>query len=382
VSSLIALLSSWQLRSLMEHTLTENLSSVRAAEELEISLLEQRGFVSSYLLDGGDRRWLEKLGQRKRGFDRWLARAYETARTAEEREILATLEEVYRSYDAQRDRVVELYDRGEEGEAKAVFLEEVNRLYDRAYELCESFILANERYVDAATTRAHRQVRRVEWAVGVCLTLTVLLGTALLWLFSIQKDVGGDPELDRKFDIVAEETARLERIVRNFLEFSRPPHPKLRVESIGTLLDKTLELVGPRLADRQIVLLRQDDPTLPPVLADVEQLKQVLINLPDNAADAAGRGGEIRVSAAAEVDAEGRRVAVVRIADNGPGMPKEVCERVFEPFFTTKDDGTGLGLCIAAGIVARHGGRLALESSTGRGTTFAVSIPMAPAGEK
>ena len=68
---------------------------------------------------------------------------------------------------------------------------------------------------------------------------------------------------------------------------------------------------------------------------------------------------------------------VVRIQDTGPGMPEEVQQRLFEPFFTTKESGTGLGLCIVAGIMTRHGGRLVLESSNGQGTTFAIWIPAA-----
>ena len=91
-----------------------------------------------------------------------------------------------------------------------------------------------------------------------------------------------------------------------------------------------------------------------------------------------GEEGEIRILTTAERDAAGRLMVVVRILDTGPGMPKEVQSRVFEPFFSTKDDGTGLGLCIAAGIMARHHGLLVLESSTSQGTTFAVWTPMAP----
>ena len=92
------------------------------------------------------------------------------------------------------------------------------------------------------------------------------------------------------------------------------------------------------------------------------------------------QGGEIRLAAAVEEDADGRRMVVVRIGDTGPGMPQDVQSRIFEPFFTTKDTGTGLGLCIAAQIMARHGGSLVLESSTETGTTFAVWLPIVPEG--
>ncbi len=120
------------------------------------------------------------------------------------------------------------------------------------------------------------------------------------------------------------------------------------------------------------------EPALPPVMADGAQLKQVLLNLLGNAADAMAGGGEIRITSNAEKDADGRPMLVVRISDAGPGMPQDIQCRIFEPFFTTKENGTGLGLCIAAQVMARHGGGLVLESSTDKGTTFAIWMPVAP----
>ena len=116
---------------------------------------------------------------------------------------------------------------------------------------------------------------------------------------------------------------------------------------------------------------------MPPVLADADKLKQGLINLVGNALDAMPQAGEMRIAASLENDAAGRRMVVVRFRDSGSGMPKDVQARVFEPFFTTKEEGTGLGLCIAAQIMARHEGSLVLESSTEHGTTFAVWLPVA-----
>jgi signal transduction histidine kinase len=123
--------------------------------------------------------------------------------------------------------------------------------------------------------------------------------------------------------------------------------------------------------------VRKYSPELPPILGDGKQLKQVFINLLNNAAEVVPGGGEIRILAASACDRDTRGMVVVRIQDTGPGMPEEVQQRLFEPFFTTKESGTGLGLCIAAGIMTRHNGRLVLESSTAQGTTFAVWIPAA-----
>lgn len=475
LSSLAALLSSRHVGMLMHRTISENLPSVLAAEELEIAVLEQRGFVSSYLLDGGNRKWLSELRERERNFSRWLSYAHDTAHTAEERSILKQLEEICRQYDAKRDEVVGLYDRGEVAAAEKLLLNDVNDLYGQAYGLCENYIAANQRYVDKAVADARSQLRWVSLAVGACVLLTVGLGLALLWLFfygvlfplramvadasgfageisseqkglptdelravgiylrnlmsdvadtrttlersrnelrdaeklasvgklaasvaheirnpltaikmwlfSIQKEVGGREALNAKFEIVSEEIRRLESVVRSFLEFSRPPELKLAIESIPTLLDKILELIEPRMADQRIQLVREYAPGLPPVSADREQLRQVLLNLLNNATQATGEGGLIRVSTAEESDSDGRRMVVVRVSDSGPGMPADVARRIFEPFFSTKDEGTGLGLCIAARITARHKGRLVLESSNERGTTFAVYIPAAPTQE-
>jgi len=139
LSSVAALLSSWHVGDLMHRAVSENLAAVLAAEELEIAVLEQRGFVSSYVLDGGNRKWLAELQKRERNFHEWLGRADETAHTPEERDILTKLEAVYRQYDAKRDEVVALYDRGEAVAAEKLLVNDVALLYNRAYELCEKF---------------------------------------------------------------------------------------------------------------------------------------------------------------------------------------------------------------------------------------------------
>ena len=200
-------------------------------------------------------------------------------------------------------------------------------------------------------------------------------------LFSLRQTFGGDPLHSDDFQVVSDEIGRLERIIRNFLEFSRPPDLLLRSQALAPLLDRTLELCGHRLSEKDIALTRQDGAGLPLVLADADQLKQVFINLLNNAAEALPEGGKLQLSSAVEAGPEGRLLAVVRFADNGPGIPPEFQGHIFEPFFTTKDEGTGLGLCIAARIMARHQGRLELESSTSQGSTFAVWIPIDPEAE-
>jgi len=215
-------------------------------------------------------------------------------------------------------------------------------------------------------------------AAGVAHEIRNPLTAMKMWLFSIQEAVQGNCDVERKVRVVSEEVARLESIVRSFLEFSRPPALRRQPHDVGEVIERTLELFGPRLSQKRIRLVRKTAAGLPPVLADPDQLKQVFINLLANSVEAMGEEGEIRLAATAERDADGRAMVVVRVQDAGPGMPEELRGRIFEPFFTTKDEGTGLGLCIAAQIMARHQGLLVLESSTDQGTTFAVWTPTAP----
>jgi signal transduction histidine kinase len=114
------------------------------------------------------------------------------------------------------------------------------------------------------------------------------------------------------------------------------------------------------------------------VQVDPAQMKQVLINLVQNAADSIGREGTItlRARAARKTLPNGEKNAVVlEVTDTGKGIPVEVQKRLFDPFFTTKDNGTGLGLSIAARIVQKHGGLLQYQTRVNQGTTFDIVLP-------
>ncbi|MBL7039395.1 MAG: MCP four helix bundle domain-containing protein [Pirellulaceae bacterium] len=469
--SVVALLSTRHIGGLMQDAVKENLSSLRAAEELDNALLRKRGLVVSFMLDSGNPQRLEDLQRTKQSFYDALDLARKTAHTAGEKALLDELEQAYQKYDEKRTEMIAIYQSGENEKAVAVFLNEVSSLSDHIDRLTGEFIAENKRYIESATTRAQHRIGHINWLVGGFACLTFGLGLLLawlffhgvffplrkmvadarnftgqrslraaemptdelpavgeylrslmcdvsdarsalgenrrrlmnaeklatvgklaagvaheirnpltavkMWLFSIRKAVGHDPELDRKFEIISEEMTRLERIVCNFLEFSRPSALKLEAQSVSLLIDKTLELFGHRIEERKLRLVRNDAEPILPVMADGEQLKQVFINVLDNAVEATAERGEIRIVIDTADETDDRSMVVVRVQDTGQGMPQDVRDRIFEPFYTTKDDGTGLGLCIAAHIMARHGGRLVLESSTERGTTFAVWIPIA-----
>lgn len=214
-------------------------------------------------------------------------------------------------------------------------------------------------------------------AAGVAHEIRSPLTSLKLRLFSMQKDLWNDPALEEDARVMSDEITRLDKIVRNFLEFARPPEVRTQRCDIALLLDKTLELLRYKLESARVRLAREEPSRLPPALADPHQLRQVFLNVLNNGIEALPPGGEIRVKVTVEAQTEGPGMVVVRVHDNGPGIPAELRGRVFDPFFSTKEDGAGLGLWIAQRIMIQHAGALELEESPGSGTVFAVWIPVA-----
>ena len=468
-SSSAALVSAWQIAGMMRQATAEYLPAIRAAEEVEIALLEQRELAGFFLKDG-NHAWLDKLRGRKEEFQQWLSEARLTTHDSRRLSVLEQLEKVYGQYDQARSEAIALAATNP-AEAGRMLDRQVRTLGDQAYDLCERYIDDNTAFIDGATAGAQRQMAHVTLGVTVCSLLTIAMATVLLllffrgvlvplrrmvaearqftggeglapfslpadelpamgvylgalmsnvadartaleesrqrvmaaeklasvgklaasvaheirnpltsmkmWLFSLRKRSGGDPGASRKLGIIAEEVERLESIVHHFLEFARPPQLKPRAMQLGPLVDGVVELVHDRAAANEVKLTGPAQAELPPAMVDAEQLRQVLLNLVGNALEATAAGGQVALSIDPDTAGDGREMLVLRVCDTGAGMSDEVRRRLFEPFFTTKEQGTGLGLCIAARIMAEHNGRLVVETTSPQGTTFALWIPVA-----
>lgn len=171
-------------------------------------------------------------------------------------------------------------------------------------------------------------------------------------------------------DEVATGAGRISEIVKAVKEYSFMDQAPVQRVDVRAGLDNTLVILRPKLK-AGVTVTRDYDPDLPEIEAFGSELNQVWTNILDNAIDAMGGQGDIRIRASAR-DAD----VVVEICDNGPGMPPEIRERIFEPFYTTKGpgSGTGLGLHISHNVVARHGGRISVRSQPGE-TCFEVVLP-------
>jgi signal transduction histidine kinase len=196
-------------------------------------------------------------------------------------------------------------------------------------------------------------------------------------LFMQQKHLERSSQAATDAQIIEREILRLERIVSSFLQFARPAEPQLETLQAEASLREVQTLLAPQLARSGIQLIYEPSAALR-IKADPGQLKQVLINLIQNAADSIGQDGRIslRVRQGRQRLSNGEiDVAIFEIEDNGKGMPPEVEKRLFDPFFTTKEGGTGLGLSIANQIIEKHGGMLQYQTQMNRGTTFGVVLP-------
>ena len=180
--------------------------------------------------------------------------------------------------------------------------------------------------------------------------------------------------------LIEEEAYRCKEITGSLLQFVRDPGSRRAPADINALASKVLELLQHQARFSEARCLTELDPSLPLVLANEGQLRQVFLGLAANALEAMEGKGCLTVRS--------RRLPgdeiEVEFEDQGPGIPEDILPRIFDPFFTTKPpgQGTGLGLAIAQGIVADHGGRIEVVSRPGQGARFRVILPVMPEGSE
>ncbi len=216
---------------------------------------------------------------------------------------------------------------------------------------------------------------------------------------TIQKGLQGDHPLSRHAVTIQRQIERISGIIRQLLEYARPRRPAAHPTAVGPILSRVQELLEPLARRRQVGLLAEGAEGVPPLLADPDQLQQVLLNLVTNALDATPAGGRIRLAARKgnprpdTETGEGRPCirrghaeepyVTLTVADTGCGIPYQRLEQIFEPFFSTKErgGGTGLGMPIVEDIVRSHRGAIEVHSAEDVGTTVVLRWPVAVPGE-
>ncbi|MBI2525058.1 MAG: PAS domain-containing protein [Candidatus Rokubacteria bacterium] len=177
------------------------------------------------------------------------------------------------------------------------------------------------------------------------------------------------------FDVLRSELQHLDRIVENFLRFSKPLVPEFKPVEIAGLVERVLGLVAFEAASHGVAIESRLDPALTRILGDEGQLSQVFLNVMINALQAMPNGGALAVTTRRDGG-----WAEVSVRDTGPGIAEDVLPHVFDPYFTTRPSGVGLGLAIAHRIVQGHEGSIDVESQLGSGTTMIIRLPLSEVG--
>ncbi|MFY0573139.1 sensor histidine kinase [Cystobacter fuscus] len=236
-------------------------------------------------------------------------------------------------------------------------------------------------YAELAAARAEMVKRERLAALGELSAIVAHevrnpLGAIFNAVASLRHLLKPDGDTAMLLDILAEESDRLDRMVSDLLDYTRPREPIRQLEDVARMLQDAVEAAWKQQGSpSHITPTIEVEPQLPRVPLDRRHIRQVLINMLVNAMQAMPQGGGVRVLARRELH-EDRELLRIDVVDQGCGIPTELLHRVFEPFFTTKAQGTGLGLAVVKRIIEEHHGELSLESTPGRGTTFSIRLPL------
>jgi signal transduction histidine kinase len=192
----------------------------------------------------------------------------------------------------------------------------------------------------------------------------------------------GSNEGAREFlDIIVEEADRLNRVVSSFLEYANPAHGEQLLIDVNAVVERTAQVLDSSAGGVDLMRALTLAPALPQVRIDPERLRQVLINLIQNAAQAIEGGGTLHIETGlrelTDTDGALRNWVEIQVTDTGPGIPEQVLKNLFEPFVTTRQKGTGLGLAISQRIVKSAGGSILVRTRENQGSTFTIRLPVA-----
>jgi two-component system NtrC family sensor kinase len=211
-------------------------------------------------------------------------------------------------------------------------------------------------------------------AAGVAHEINNPLGGILLFSRLLLQKAPSEGIMRDNLERIEKDANRCQSIVQGLLDFARQREPKIETLELNDVLEKTVDLFESQPLFHNIEIVKQYQPDLPAISADLAQIQQVFVNIIMNAADALNGKGVLTI-VSRSTDRDG--YIEVSFTDTGEGIPADKLDHVFEPFFTTKGvgHGTGLGLSISYGIVQRHGGTIKVSSRVGKGSTFVVILP-------
>jgi two-component system, NtrC family, sensor kinase len=212
-------------------------------------------------------------------------------------------------------------------------------------------------------------------AAGIAHEINNPLGVILCHIDLIKGEAGLPAEVMTDLETIEKHAGNCRSIIADLLKFAHRQPTVKEPCRLNALIAETIAMIGAQMRQQQITLQSDIDEDLPEMVADRDKIRQVLVNIILNSAQAIGEDGIIEVRS--RFDREQQR-AIIEIEDNGPGIPEEMLGKIFDPFFTSKPagQGTGLGLAVSYGIVRDHNGEIAVTSTPGQLTRFTITLPL------
>ncbi|WP_299977320.1 ATP-binding protein [Desulfobacula sp.] len=452
----------YKTEKIFKNIIDKNIMIYQSAEALGTSLVNQKGFVSYYLLDH-DPAWIDRLNKYQILFKENLVTVKSLVEEPWEKDAVAQVESKYKYYVTARDKVIDLYKSSEYDKGSALH-KDVRQDFFKILELCEQFKSFHKNKIADAIKTSRRESNHLRYVALMAIVTVVVLSLLINYIFArhilgpirklaaeagrlgnskssgnevaaLKQSVHGlienaeqtHQELKRSretlmqsekmallgklaagtshsirnpltsvkmrlfslnrscnftkyqqedFNVISGEIKQINKIVENFLEFARPPKLKIKKMSPSIVVDSALYLLEQRLKSYHVTTRLIRHSPLSDTFIDPEQLKEVIINIIINACEAMDKTGLIIIHEEESHVEPLKKVDVIRIIDDGAGIPQEIREQIFNPFFTTKDEGTGLGLSIAFNIINEHGGWLDVSSEEGEGSSFVITLPI------
>jgi len=256
--------------------------------------------------------------------------------------------------------------------------DEIAELTDTFNMMASSLKERDERlkeYTQQQIMKSERLATLGQLAAGVAHEINNPLGAILMYSHLSLEETPAEDSRRKNLEKVVGEATRCKNIVHGLLDFARQREPNVELADVNEILRRTLSLLESQAQFQNITVTATFCPSLPKVMIDSGQMQQVFTNIILNAAEAIEGKGEVTV---ATRTVDGGEFIEIQFTDTGCGIPQENLEKIFDPFFTTKEvgRGTGLGLAVSYGIIAKHQGTIEVRSDPGRGTTFIVRLPL------
>lgn len=452
----------YKIERIFKEIISTNVAIFQSADELSESLINQKGFVSYYLLDKNPD-WLDQLTKYRILFNDNLVMVKSLANEPWEIKTIDQIEKEYKVYITKKDKVIALYKAGDQEAGSALHIQ-VKSSFFNIIEFCHQFKTFHKNKIQEAIETSQKEANRLRYLVLIAVVAVIMLsllvnfifarhildpirklalqadrhggsGKAInevaalkhsvlglienseqtnlelkrsqeslmqsekmalvgklaagtshsirnpltsvkMRLFSLNKSCSFSESQQEDFNVISSEISQVNKIVENFLEFARPPKLMIKKMSPSVVVDSAVYLLEQRLKSYRMATRIIRSGPLAETLLDPEQLKEVIVNIMINACEAGKKGSLIIIHEEESYVEPLKKVNVIRITDDGEGIPQNIKDRIFDPFFTTKEEGTGLGLSIAFNIISEHGGWLDVSSEEGKGTSFVITLPI------